>query len=377
MVYIITLGHKRFDSRIWVKEIASLTAAGIQVRYIVADGAGNETKSGVEIRDLGPWFLGGYGILSRIRQGLGLMQRGGFRRGDIVHFHDPIFLPFAFLLRLRGCRIIYDVHEDYPRDVLNFPFPMALRRIASWLLSFLEWCAGKLFYAIVTVTPTIVARFPAAKTVLVRNFPVMEELQVPDATPYSSRPLNIVYIGFIARIRGICEMLEAVALVNEHHSIRLTLAGYAEGFSPTTLLQQELASLPGWKYTDVLGFLDRAAVANVLANARIGLVVLHPIKTYPDAYPIKLFEYMSAGIPVIASDFPLWREIVVGNDCGLCVDPMRPEAIAEAIDFLITHPEEAQRMGENGRLAVEEKYSWAGEEPKLLALYSRLLEKAA
>jgi glycosyltransferase involved in cell wall biosynthesis len=88
---------------------------------------------------------------------------------------------------------------------------------------------------------------------------------------------------------------------------------------------------------------------------------------------VKMFEYMAAGIPPIASNFPLWREIVEGNDCGLCVDPLDPAAIAEAIDYLVTHHDEARRMGANGRRAVLEKYNWSIEEAKLLALYSRVL----
>jgi glycosyltransferase involved in cell wall biosynthesis len=82
---------------------------------------------------------------------------------------------------------------------------------------------------------------------------------------------------------------------------------------------------------------------------------------------------MCAGIPVIASDFPLWRDIIAGNDCGLLVDPMDPKAIAEAIDYLVTHPQEAQRMGANGRRAVDERYNWAVEERKLLVFYERVL----
>ena len=82
---------------------------------------------------------------------------------------------------------------------------------------------------------------------------------------------------------------------------------------------------------------------------------------------------MSAGLPVIASHFPLFREIIEGNKCGLCVDPLNPSEIAKAIDYILTHPEEAQRMGENGLKAVKEQYNWDIEEKKLLALYEKLL----
>jgi glycosyltransferase involved in cell wall biosynthesis len=81
---------------------------------------------------------------------------------------------------------------------------------------------------------------------------------------------------------------------------------------------------------------------------------------------------MSSGIPVIASRFPLWREVVEGNACGLCVDPHSPQEIAEAIDYLARNPAQARRMGENGRQAVLGKYNWKVEESKLMRFYDSL-----
>ena len=84
---------------------------------------------------------------------------------------------------------------------------------------------------------------------------------------------------------------------------------------------------------------------------------------------------MAAKLPIITSDFPLWTEIIDGNHCGLVVDPKNPNEIAEAMEYLIIHPEEARRMGENGRRAVIEKYNWQREEQNLLRLYEVLLKR--
>ena len=128
-----------------------------------------------------------------------------------------------------------------------------------------------------------------------------------------------------------------------------------------------------WSKVNELGFLNREEVRAILAKSKVGLVTLHPIINYIDSLPVKMFEYMAAGIPKIASNFPLWQEIIEGNQCGICVDPLDPQAIGEAIQYLIDNPSIAKQMGRNGRKAAEDKYNWAIEEQKLLKLYEGLL----
>ena len=171
------------------------------------------------------------------------------------------------------------------------------------------------------------------------------------------------------RYRRMFVIEELVAAMEEVRSgARLQLCG---SFSEPDV-EADVKQRPGWSAVDELGYLDRAAVREVLGRCVAGLVTLHPLPNYLDSQPIKMFEYMSAGIPVIASDFPLWREIVVGSQCGVCVDPMNPHEIARAIDLLVNDPERARRMGENGRAAIRDRYNWSAEERKLLRLYGEL-----
>ena len=89
--------------------------------------------------------------------------------------------------------------------------------------------------------------------------------------------------------------------------------------------------------------------------------------------PNKLFDYMLMSLPVVVSNFPLYRDVVQTHQCGLTVDPARPQEIARAIVYLIEHPREAQQMGANGRRAVLEKYNWEKESQKLLQIYDTVL----
>jgi glycosyltransferase involved in cell wall biosynthesis len=106
----------------------------------------------------------------------------------------------------------------------------------------------------------------------------------------------------------------------------------------------------------------------------VGLVLYLPEEQNLCAMPHKLFEYMAAGIPVIASDFPLWRQVLAGIDCAVFVDPRKPEAISDAIQYLLAHPAEAERMGRCGLQAVRTAYNWDSQARELVKLYRGLME---
>jgi glycosyltransferase involved in cell wall biosynthesis len=221
---------------------------------------------------------------------------------------------------------------------------------------------------VVAATPAIGKQFQPKKTVVVQNFPISGELASDECRPYTKRPSTVTYIGGMATVRGIKELVHAMALIPERFGARLVLAG---NFDPPAL-EDEVKRIRGWERVDFLGWQSREGVEKILGNARIGLVVLHPRPSYLESYPIKLFEYMSAGVPVVASDFPLWRQIVQEAGCGLLTDPLSPKAIAEAIQWLFEHEEEAETMGLRGREAVHTDFNWNHESKKLLELYRRI-----
>jgi glycosyltransferase involved in cell wall biosynthesis len=373
LIIHFTTVHARTDTRIRVKQAASLAAeTGGRVALFVQDGQGGEkdTTTGLEVVDTGPR------LSSRsLRMSLGAwrMWRAVRRaRHKVAHFHDPELIPVGLLLKLSGVKVVYDVHEDVPRQILGkFWIPVVFRKTVAWAMEAVEWIAGRCFDAIVPATSKIANRFPVDKTVVVQNFPLLQELVVPDSVPYDERPPHFAYVGGITRARGAKEMVAAIGILSCGNAV-LRLAG---AFSPQNL-QAEIEGLEGWKRVDFLGWADRKQVAGLLGNVRAGLVLFQPGPNHCSAQPNKMFEYMAAGLPVIASDFALWREIVDGAGCGILVDPQDPDAIARAMQWMLDHPDEAEAMGRRGRAAVEEKYNWEREAEKLIGLYKELMQES-
>ena len=201
----------------------------------------------------------------------------------------------------------------------------------------------------------------------INNYPLMNELSNEES--WADKSSEVSYVGGIARIRGIEELCQALMLAKVN--VRLNICG---AFSDVSL-ENEIKSLDSWGKINYHGVVGRSGVREVLSRSIAGLVTFYPLPNHIDAQPNKMFEYMSAGIPVIASNFPLWRGIIEGNQCGLCVNPLRPNEIAAAIDYLIAHPYEAKRMGQNGRAAILERYNWSIEGGKLLTFYEALLNR--
>lgn len=365
----ISIIHLPFDPRIFRKQCRALAAAGHDV-HLVVGGAPKEEVDGIRFHT----------IAKDPRRPPARRQCSRFLRAAVwafmlrpstFHLHDPHLIPLGLLLKLGGSRVVYDVHEDYPAHART---KLAGHPVRAWLKAgmwkALERLAARTLDHFVCASPAVAARFPRSRTTVVGNFPLHARFERASANgvfrPYAERPNTVVFHGVMAEARGTWDLLRAIELVPADLDCRLRLIGYAK--QPELERRAALAAK-----IDLIPWQPFSEVLRELFAARAGVALLHPHPNHMDAIRSnKLFEYMAAGIPVIAADMPAWRDIVVGTGCGLVADPRDPAAIAAAIEHLLTHPEEAEAMGERGRAAVHERFNWDGDAARLLSLYRDL-----
>jgi glycosyltransferase involved in cell wall biosynthesis len=359
----LTTTHDAFDTRVFQKECRSLAAAGHDVS-LVAPAERDAVVDGVRLVAVPRPASRARRSLVTAWQVFSAARRLG---PQVVHVHDPELLPYALLFRFHGTRAIYDAHENLPRDVASKHYlPRPVRAVLAVAVDLLERAACALLDGVVTVTPGIAARFPRSRTAVVRNVPLLAEFPVPSPAPHRERKPVVLYLGGLNRIRGVREMVRAISRVDASLGAELWLAGR---FDPPAL-EAEVAREPGWARTRHLGWRSREQVLALLAESRVGLLALQPAPNHLDSLPIKMFEYMAAGLPVVASRFPAWEPLLA--NAGLLVDPTDPGAIAAALERLLRYPDEAQAMGAAGRAAIEAGLHWEREAATLLALYQRV-----
>ena len=358
----VTTTHPVDDHRILHKECATLAQAGYEVTLIAPHDRG-ERRLGVDIVPL--LARPGHPVRRMARQSLAAYRLARALDADLYHFHDPDFLPYAVLLARRGKRVVYDVHEDVPRQILTKPWIRpALRAVVARAVGRVEAGAARRLSAIVCADPANVPRFAelSGEVVLVANYPRLDEIE---PVPWDLRERAVCYVGGISRVRGSVELVDAMASVDAE----LLLAGPV---SPPSLLST-LEGRGGWRRVAFEGRLARPGVTALLGRAQVGALPLHAIPNYVVALPVKLFEYMAAGIPVVATDVSPWSDIISRHGCGVCVPVENARALAAALTELLDDPQRARAMGDRGRHAAEAHFSWESEASKMLRLYERLL----
>ena len=362
----IFTAHPVFDDRIFHKEAKTLAKAGYDVA-IIAQHDKQEVVDGVRIIPL-PKPTNRYERMIKTNRKLFLLALK--EKADLYHFHDPEIIPYGLVLKLLGKKVIYDVHEDYPKQILykTWIANSVSRKIVSLIFGMVEKTAARIFDCTVAATPDIARKFAERKTITVRNMPVLGLIDKAEPLRRDKSKLIFLYAGGLSKIRGIKEVIKSMEMVSrEEDNIELWLLGKWENEA----FRNECEQLKGWKYTKYLGFVPLGKVYEYMKTADIGISTLYPIKNYLTSLPIKVYEYMACSLPIVMSDFPYWQEIF--GQCAVFVDPYDPKDIAHKILLLLNDSEKAKELGRQGKRLVVEKYNWEAESQKLIDLYKGLL----
>ncbi len=349
----MTSAHPPEDIRIFVKECVSLADFGHEV-YLVEQGDTYD-KKGVHIIGVGSIS---HKKKNRMTKGAKMVYtKAKSLNADVYHFHDPELLPYALKLMRQGKKVIYDSHEDVPAQIMDKKWiPQALRKIVSATFKKYETHVCKRISAVVAATPYIAKQFAnrSNRVVVVNNFPKLDDIEFHD-TPFIEREPIVCYAGGINELRGEKIMIEAM----KEAKGKLIMAGDHE--------VMQLGS-----NVEYAGRLNRKKVNELYGKSVVGLCILKPIENYYYSQPIKMYEYMAAGIPFICSDFPGWKQVVNDSGAGICVNPDDISSITEAINYLLNNRNEAQSMGKKGFDYVSKNCNWASEMQSLAKLYTEL-----
>lgn len=363
VVHLSTVHHD-WDNRIINKECRALAQAGIDT-HLVISAPEDRLTHGVHV----------HAIRKRGRLGrlLGSQREAWLKlaelKPDLLHIHDPELIPLAIWWgRLHRRPVIYDAHEDLVKQLQTKPWVrgrkgQVVRGVARWLLKL----ADRGCDAIVAATTPIAGTFRRHRigrgdrpVVVVQNLPWAGDF--PHADVVSNGPVA-VYTGDLSEERGFTTMVDATSRVP---GASLLLAGRALGTVGTD------DRLTASEVVDYRGLVQPSQLAEIIGQARVGLVCLKRLPNYENSLPTKVFEYMASGVPFLATDFPAWQELFGGYDAGVFVNTDDPAAVASALSELINDPGRCAELGANGRRAVQERFGFENEAAKLVNLVRTL-----
>jgi glycosyltransferase involved in cell wall biosynthesis len=289
----------------------------------------------------------------------------------VYHLHDPELIPCGLLLKLSGKKVIWDVHENIAEDIYDKHW-IRNRKLAYNIFHFFEKLACRHFFILLAETSYEKRYHVLAKSCAT----VLNYCDLPFFEPYrmqrNKEVKHLFYIGIILENRGILQIIEALHLLKQRGEV---FHFHCVGELYTDL-NYKIMALPYYReIREQLHFHGRLPLEQgykVATHCSIGLCIIWPMKNSTESYPTKLFEYMAIGLPVITSDFPLYRSVIEGNNCGICVDPYSSKNIADAISAIHNDVEKSEQMVKNGKEAVEKKYNWNSEKSVLVKVYKEL-----
>ncbi len=361
--------HYAYDSRIYHKQARSLAAAGFRVTVVARAETDAPPDDTVEIRPVASHRF----RLTRFLGALLMIGRALRVRARIYVIHDPELLPLGLTLKLLGRRVVYDMHEDMPAQIgmkewlprWSRPWiARVYRRLERWSLGVLD--------GLVLAESGYEPAYSHRHRTTVLNYPAIESL--PDGGSAPPPEPVVTYVGTLTERRGLFTMLEVARQIKEAiPSVRFKLVGPINVSGEADKARRFVEDHDLGQIIQFTGRLAPVQAHAHLKDARVGLALLEPEPNYLHSLPTKLFEYMLAGVPVLCSHVPLWRQIVEEAACGYAVDPHDISTIVDTLQQLLTDDEVWQRCRAGGLHAVHDRYSWSSQIPPLVEFYTALI----
>lgn len=366
VVHITTVHHPT-DPRIYHKECLSLHQAGYDV-YLIAQADDQEDKPIKHIR------LRKYSNrLKRMIFGtIDAYKKAKQLKADVYHFHDPELMIVGWLLKNKSNVVIYDIHEDYVTSILQKKYMNRwLRSIFAKLYTtfekiftrHMELCLAEKYYYDIYQRGTCIL-----------NYPTINETFIKHQREHTPLEHKVLYTGNVTEDRG--ALIHAkLPLIDEDISVHFI--GKCNRQLAHKMYEVAGDAKDRLTIEGIDRFIEKEDIeAAYLSNHWLaGIALFPPTDHYMKKELTKFFEYMNAGLPIICSDFPIWKKFVETYNCGIAVDPYNEDEVKQAIKYLRNNPSEAIKMGENGKQAVMDELNWPTEEKKLINWYNELLTK--
>lgn len=363
---------RHHDEIVIFRQAKSLIDSGFDVTLIVSDDEPEEYIEGVRVVPNG-FKQSGY--LKRIFKLPSVMYRKAKEMdADIYQTCSVDLLSVGLRLRRCGKKNIFHLRESHPYTFKqSSKLPKWLTDVfVSLMVVWMKFCLKRYDYVITVAEPIsdYLHEWGVEKVSVQGNYPIINRDYNLTLNDYLSRENRIFYFGIIYTISCQRYLLDALQKVDD---VSYLLAGKftsKNGYYEKVKMHpkwKEVEFVNGFKHEELASFFKRSTICNVLRDFS---------KTdTPDGSLgiIKIFESMEAALPIICSDVPVYREMMKKYNCGLLVDPKNSEQIADAINYLVEHKKEAWKMGQEGRRAVIEEYSWDAQSKIYMKIVNSLL----
>ena len=352
--------HGADDIRIFKKQCMSLANSGVDVTFLVTADK-DENRCGVNIKGLKR-----RSVLLRLILTLPEVLFFCFRnKFDIYHAHDPELIPILFILHIFGKRVVYDMHENFPKQLKTKAVHPFIRLSLSLVWPFIERVVLSRINVIFAETSYKDSYKYISSCIDVLNMPLLGELRVIDQTKHDE--FSIGYVGGVSKERYLDDTLKAIEILEKKGlSIRFDCIGPVYHEESISFIEDYKKKLSNFNF---YGELPPNEAWGIIAKCHVGIAMLYPLPNYVGSYPTKLFEYLGMKMPVITSNFELYKPIVENNNVGFCVDPLDINEFVGALEKLATDPDLYDLMSKNTEVILENKFSWNIEFKKLDDFY--------